>query len=306
MANYYDILGVAKSASDAEIKKAYRKLALEYHPDRNQGNKAAEEKFKEINEAYAVLSDKQKRSQYDTFGDTRFHQQYSTEDIFRGADFSSIFDELGLGGKGSFFGQFFGGGFGGGGAGGRDFGGGFSPGFGGPAKGSDVEYPLTIGFMDAYHGCERKLNFSLSDGTKREFTVKIPAGVATGTKVRVSGKGAPSRTGGPDGDLFIVVTVAEHPQFKRVDDHIEVRLSLKISEAILGCSKEVQTPGGLKKIKVPAGVQANTKIRLKGLGFKKPGKTDRGDLFAVVDVTIPKNLDAEQRKIVDTLHEAGL
>ena len=106
MANYYDTLGVSKSATDAEIKKAYRKLALEYHPDRNQGNKAAEEKFKGINEAYAVLSDKQKRSQYDNFGDNRFHQQYSTEDIFRGTDFSSIFEELGLGGRGGVFSQF--------------------------------------------------------------------------------------------------------------------------------------------------------------------------------------------------------
>ena len=160
--------------------------------------------------------------------------------------------------------------------------------------------------MDAYNGCERKLNFSLSDGTKREFPVKIPAGVASGTKVRVSGKGGTSRTGGPDGDLYLLVNVADHPDFKRVDDSVEVKLVLQISEAILGCAKEVQTPSGAKKIKIPAGVQGNTKIRLKGLGFKSPGKSDRGDLFAVVDIAIPQNLDASQRKLVEALQEAGL
>ncbi len=270
---------------------------MQFHPDRNQGNKEAEEKFKEINEAYAVLSDAQKKRQYDTVGDARFHQQYSSEDIFRNTDFASIFDELGLGGRGSFFSSIFGGGFGG-----------VRPGGSaqqGPMKGQDVEYPLSIGFMDAYNGTERRINFSLSDGTERELTVRIPKGVRSGARLRISGRGAPSRMGGPAGDLFIVVQVAEHPEFKRVDDHIEVKLPLKISEAFLGSSKEIETPEGLRKIKIPAGVKAGTKIRLKGLGFAD-AQDQRGDLFAVVDLDIPKTLSQEQKKAIESLADSGL
>jgi curved DNA-binding protein len=297
--NYYEILGVPKTANEAEIKKAYRKLAMQYHPDRNQGDKAAEEKFKQINEAYAVLSDEKKRQQYDMFGDQRFHQQYSSEDIFRGTDFGSIFEEMGLGGRGSFFSSFFGGGGPGGGFG-RGGGGGF-----GPQKGQDVEYPLAIGFMEAYNGAERRVNFSLSDGTQRELTVRIPKGVKSGARLRVSGRGAASRAGGPPGDLFIIVQVADHPDFKRVEDDIEAPLKLKVSEAFLGCSKMVNTPEGPKKIKIPAGVKAGTKIRLRGLGFTDQ-QGHQHDLFAVVDLEIPRELSQEQKKAIETLAEAGL
>ncbi len=297
--NYYEILGVPKTANEAEIKKAYRKLAMQYHPDRNQGDKAAEEKFKQINEAYAVLSDDKKRQQYDMFGDQRFHQQYSSEDIFRGTDFGSIFEEMGLGGRGSFFSSFFGGG-GPGSFGGRGGGGGF-----GPQKGQDVEYPLAIGFMEAYNGAERRVNFSLSDGTQRELTVRVPKGVRSGARLRVSGRGAASRTGGAPGDLFIIVQVADHPDFKRVEDDIESPLKLKVSEAFLGCSKMVNTPEGPKKIKVPAGVKAGTKIRLRGLGFTDQ-QGHQHDLFAVVDLEIPRELSQEQKKAIETLAEAGL
>lgn len=297
MQNYYQILGVEKTASEADIKKAYRKLAMQYHPDRNQGNKEAEEKFKQINEAYAVLSDAQKRRQYDTVGDTRFHQQYSSEDIFRNTDFASIFEEMGLGGRGSFFSSIFGGS---GGFGGR-------PGAGpqGSMKGQDVEYPLNIGFMDTYNGTERRINFSLSDGTERELTVRIPKGVRSGAKLRISGRGAASRFGGPPGDLFIIIQVGEHPEFKRVEDDIEVKLPLKVSEAFLGCSKEINTPEGSRKIKIPPSVRAGTKIRLKGLGFADP-QGHRGDLFAVVDLDIPKTLSKEQIKAVESLADLGL
>lgn len=296
MQNYYEILGVQKSATEAEIKKAYRKLAMQYHPDRNPGDKEAEEKFKQINEAYAVLSDTQKRQQYDTFGDQRFHQQYSSEDIFRGTDFGSIFEEMGLGGRNSFFSSIFGGGAGGYG-GGRGAGG-----YGGPQKGQDVEYPLSIGFMEAYSGAERRVNFSLSDGTQRELTVRIPKGVKSGAKLRISGRGAASRTGGAPGDLFIQIQVAEHPEFKRIEDDIEVALALKISEAFLGCSKMVNTPDGPKKIKVPAGVRAGTKIRLRGLGFTD-ASGQQHDLHAVVDLEIPKELSQEQIHRAHTRHQ---
>lgn len=301
MANYYEVLGVPKTASENDIKKAFRKLAMQYHPDRNQGDKKAEEKFKEVNEAYAVLSDTKKRKEYDMFGDRQFHQQYSQEDIFRGTDFSSIFREFGFGGDaGDIFSTIFGG------AGGRR--GGFQGGrgFGGPQKGQDVEYPLELGFMEAYKGGERPINFRLSDGTERSFTMRIPAGVTDGTRLRVAGKGAPSPTGGPAGDLHVVVSVGPHPDFKLVGDDLETKVTLKVSEAFLGTSKEVPTPEGFKKIKIPAGVTAGTKIRLKGLGFPKRGG-GHGDLYAVVEFApAPKKLSKEQLKAVESLANAGL
>ncbi len=296
MQNYYETLGIPKTATEAEIKKAYRKLAMQYHPDRNQGDKTAEEKFKQINEAYAVLSDTAKRQQYDTYGDQRFHQQYSSEDIFRGTDFGSIFEEMGLGGRSNFFSSI----FGAGGAGARQGGG-----YGGPQRGQDVEYPLSIGFMEAFSGAERRVSFSLSDGTQRELTIRIPKGVRTGARLRISGRGAASRTGGAPGDLFVMIQVAEHPEFRRVEDNIEVTLPLKVSEAFLGCSKMVTTPDGPKKIKVPSGVKAGTRIRLRGLGFTD-GQGQQQDLYAVVDLEIPKELSQEQLKAVETLAEAGL
>lgn len=296
MENYYDLLGVAKTANEDVIKKAYRKLAMQHHPDRNPGDKSAEDKFKQINEAYAVLSDADKKKQYDMVGDSRFHQQYSSEDIFRGTDFSSIFEEMGLGGQNSFFSSFFGGQ-----QGGRRPGGGQQ----GPAKGQDVEFPVNIGFLDSYKGIEKPISFKLTDGTAREMTVKIPKGIKTGAKLRIGGRGAPSRNGGQPGDLFIVVTVLEHPEFKRVEDNIEVSLSLKVSEAFLGASKGVNTPEGEKKIKIPAGVKAGTKIRLKGIGFPI-ASGGQGDLYAVVDLDVKKDLNSAQKHAVEAMQEAGL
>ncbi len=309
--NYYETLGVAKTASDAEIKKAFRKLALKYHPDRNPNDKAAEESFKKVNEAYAVLSDKQKRAQYDQFGDSRFHQQYSTEDIFRGTDFASIFDEMGLGGAGGFFSRMF-------------AGGGAGPGFGGYAtyedigaagrrgagrrqqmpRGQDIEYPLTISFDEAFKGGERRVSFALSDGTSRDLTVKIPAGIKDGAKLRVPGRGA-SGPGG-DGDLYVVVTTGAHPLYKRDGQDIEVRTEIKFSDALLGGSADVETPAGIKRVKIAAGTKSGTRMRLKGLGFAAYGAAPQGDLYAVIEVQVPQAPTAQQLELAEQLRQSGL
>jgi curved DNA-binding protein len=312
VADYYKVLNVNKDASDAEIKSSYRKLALKYHPDRNQGNKESEETFKKISEAYAVLSDPQKKKQYDMVGDAGFHQKYSTEDIFRGTDFSSIFNEFGFrGGPGggrsgaSSFEDLFGSLFGG--AGGGFPGGGQRYQQRAPEKGQDVEYPLQVGFMEAYNGGERQISFRLSDGTARDLTVKIPAGIREGTKLRVAGRGAPSQNGGAAGDLYVIIQIAAHHQYQRVNDDIETPLKLKISEALLGSEAQVETPQGFKKIKVPAGVAAGTKIRLKGLGFPSTaGSKTRGDLYAIVTLSVPEKLSKQQKEAVEALAAIGL
>lgn len=290
MANYYDVLGVSKSASDAEIKKAFRELAKKWHPDRNPGDKQAEEQFKKANEAYAVLSDAQKRKQYDMFGEQGFHQRYSQEDIFRGTDFGSIFEEFGFGG-GNIFSHIFGQG---------------AQGFGGPRKGQNVEYPLTIGLLEGMTGAERRVSFTLGGGLNRDLTIKIPKGVRPGAKLRVAGRGAPSPDGGPPGDLYIKIELAPHPDYELKEDSLEVKLPLKLTEALLGSSVAVKTPEGEKRIKVPAGVQPGTKIRLKGLGYPLPQSNARGDLYAVVQLDLPQSLSGEQRQLVESLQNMGL
>ncbi len=303
MADYYKVLDVEKSASDEAIKKSYRKLALKYHPDRNKGDKAAEEKFKEISEAYAVLSDKDKKRQYDQYGDAKFHQQYSQEDIFRGADFSTVFKDFDMGGFDNIFSRIF--------SGGGGFSGGQAGGFGGQQqqqqKGQDAEYPLTIGFHESFTGSERQISYSLGDGSSHNITLKIPAGAKSGAKLRVAGKGLKSPYGGRPGDLIVVLKVAEHPTFKRVDDDIELGLPLKISEALLGCSIDVETLDGAKKVKIPAGVKPGTKVRLKGLGFPKPGKSGvRGDLYVVIELRIPEKLTSQQITAIESLQSVDL
>jgi len=295
--DYYKALGVDKNSSPDDIKKAFRKLAVKYHPDRNPDNKAAEDKFKEINEAYAVLSDPKKKEEYDTFGSNGFHKQYSQEDIFRGFDFSNVYKDMGAGGGEDIFSRLFGGGFARG--GGR---GGFR---GGPQRGGDLEMEVEIGFRDAAQGAEKQIAFR-RNGQREELKIKIPAGVDNGSKIRLSGKGGRGEGGGPDGDLFLTMRVLPDQLFTRDGGDLFVERTIPFSAACLGTSLDVPTLEGDKRIKVPAGIPPGTKIRLKGCGVKPLGSNAKGDLYVKISVHVPETLNAEQKKLVEELSKKGL
>ena len=302
-ADYYKALGIEKGASADDIKKAFRKLAVKYHPDRNPDDKGAEDKFKELNEAYAVLSDPEKKQQYDTYGSNGFHKQYSQEDIFRGFDFSNAYKDMGggVGGGGSedLFSRLFGGGFARGAGGGR---GGFRS---GSAKGGDHEMELTISFRDAANGAEKQIAFR-RNGQREELKVKIPAGVDNGSRIRISGKGAPGEGGGSPGDMFLILHVAADPFFTRDGGDLFVERTIPYSAACLGISLDVPTLEGDKRIKVPAGIQPGTKIRLKACGIKALGSNTKGDLYVKISVHVPEALSSVQKKLVEELAEQGL
>jgi len=296
--DYYKLLGLEKGASADEIKKAFRKLAVKYHPDRNPGDKAAEDKFKEINEAYAVLSDPKKKEQYDTFGSSGFHKQYSQEDIFRGFDFNGTFKDMGVGGGDDIFSRLFGGAFGRGGA----RGGGFRA---GPQKGSDLEMETDVSFRDAAQGAEKVVAFR-RNGVREELKVKIPAGVDNGSKIRITGKGGQGEGGGQPGDLYLIIRVLPDRVFTRDGGDLLVDRSIPYSAACLGISLDVPTLEGDKRIKVPAGIQPGTRIRLKGCGIKPLGSNTKGDLFVKIGIHVPEALTAEQKKLIEELARKGL
>ena len=310
--DYYEILGVKKTATEDEIKKAYRKLAMKLHPDRNPGNKQAEERFKEINEAYAVLSDKGKRQQYDQFGPSEFSQRYSQEDIFRGFDINDVFSHIfGGGGRGAkvrygnlddLFGQRGGPAY----DYGDMFSGGASPTEGPMAeKGQDVHSELNLTFMEAALGGEKKVRFS-KGGKVEEVAVKIPPGIESGKRLRLAGKGMDGAGGRPAGDLYLKVNVAEHPLFKREGSDITVDREIKISEALLGTIIEVPTLDGSKHIKVPPGTQSNSRIRLKNFGLPRLQGGAKGDEYVRILLRYPKSLNEKQKKLAEDLRKEGL
>jgi molecular chaperone DnaJ len=338
--DYYEILGVPRNASDQEVKSAYRKLALQYHPDRNPGNKEAEEKFKEAAEAYSVLCDPDKRRRYDTFGHAGVGGAGFDPTIF--SDFGDILGDLF--GFGDLFGR-------------RRA---------GPRRGADLRYTLEISFEEAAFGTETNIQiprveacaacggsgsapgttpascsacsgsgqvtftqgfFSVSRtcgrcrGTgkiianhckecrgqgqvpsERKLQIKIPAGVDTGSQLRIGGEGEAGTAGGPPGDLYVVVRVQEHAFFKREGSNLYCEMPLSITQAALGTVLDVPTlDGGKTRVNVPEGTQSGTSFRVRGQGVPNLGARGKGDLHVAVRVVVPTRLTGEQRKLMEQL-----
>jgi len=319
--NYYDILGVKRSASEQEIKQAYRRLARKHHPDVNPDDKSAEARFKAINEAYEVLADKEKRQKYDQYGD-----QWQYADQFaRAGGQQAPFGDFGQGGAQSFefnsdmdslFGNLF-----------RGFKTGTSSGRRvRPKRGRDLEYSVEVTLEEAYQGTSRVLNLqsqqpcSSCGGTGRiqnlpcsvcrgsgvlprtqQLEVKIPPGVKDGSRVRVAGKGEPGYIGGSSGDLYLLTSVRPHRQFERKGDNLYVDADVPLSTAILGGEIEVPTPKGKLALKIPPETQNGRSFRLAGQGMPHLGSSSRGDLMARVKVVLPTKLTAEEKKLFEQL-----
>ncbi len=317
--DYYKTLGVSKNATQDEIKKAYRKLAIKYHPDKNKGDKAKEEKFKEISEAYEVLGDPEKRKKYDKLGAN--WKQY--ENFQRGGgqasdfDWSEFFGGAGAqGGQGGgtytfegdpsdfseFFRNIFGGGFGGGGysRGGYSRGG-YGSGYrSAPRKGQDYVSEMTITFDEAYHGTTRIINL---DGKK--LRIKLKPGTRDGQKIKLAGKGGPGINGGPAGDLILTIKVLPDPRFKREGNDLYAELPIDVPTAVLGGKVPVYTPDGKTvKLNIPAGTSCGKKLRLKGKGmpvYENPGQ--HGDLYVTTKIVVPQTLTKEQRELYEKLKQ---
>jgi len=316
--DYYKTLGVTKNASTEDIKKAYRKLAMKYHPDRNKDKETAEAKFKEISVAYAVLSDAEKKKQYDMFGAEGFQQRFSQEDIFSSFDFSDIFREFGFGNIG---GRKRGGGagifnhiFSGASKGARyrtkvDPYSSFSGDFGGRSKvmkGQDIISELPLHLEDIFKTEQKTISYNLG-GIHQQIKVKIPAGIADGKKLRLAGKGQPGPQGGPSGNLYIKIKILDHPIFQREGNDLYMNREIKFSEAALGTKIEVPTIDGKRlSLKIPAGSQNGSKMRLKGYGMPSMDERGRGDAYVNINVAVPKKLNSKLRALIEELRDLNL
>lgn len=302
--DYYKILGVDKNATEKDIKRAYRKLARQYHPDKNPNDQSAEEKFKSINEAYEVLGNSENRAKYDQLGQS-YHRYRQMGGAPEGFDFSQWasaggpggsyqrvnidLDDLfgGGGGFSDFFNTIFGGGFG-------DQRPNVDRGFGrqAPTKGQDIEHQVQVTLEEAYHGTTRSL--AREDGDR--FTAKIPKGAKNGTKIRLRGKGSPG-PGGP-GDLFLVVRVLPHHTFRRDGNNLNVTVPVDVTTAVLGGKVTVPTLTGPVRLTIPPGTQGGQTFRLQGKGMPYLRDNNKiGDLHATVQIKVPESLTEEERDL---------
>ena len=299
--DFYALLGVKKDVSDADLKKTYRKLAREFHPDSNAGDAKAEARFKEISEAYSVLSDKELRAEYDQVRAMGSGARFTSgggpnggfEDVFGG-----LFNQGARGGRQSAgFEDLLGGMFGGRGGFGTSSGG--YQGFGGPSRGADITANTTLDFLTAIRG--ETVSLQMQSG--RETKVKIPAGVADGQKIKLKGKGQPSPDGGEPGDLVITVSVRKHPIFERDGLNLRVDVPVTFSEAALGATIEVPTlEGPPVKLRVAAGTPSGRVLRVKGRGVATPKGT--GDLLATVVVAVPSHLTPAAKEALEAFAAA--
>ncbi len=303
--DYYKILKVSKDASQKEIKKAYRKLAAKYHPDKNPGDAAAEEKFKRINEAHEVLSDTEKRKKYDSLGanwqayqqgggDWRQYQRRpgGGQSFYFEGDPSQFFGGRSEGGFSDFFEMFFGNQ--GGGAGARR--GAHRSGF----PGQDVEAEMQISLLDAYHGTRRVFEV---DG--RKMRIQIKPGAYDGLRLKLSGKGRPSPTpGGPNGDLYIIIRLLPHARFELRESDLRTEVKVDLYTAVLGGKIEIPTMTGNLSIQIPAGTESGKVLRIKGKGMPPYGrKRKQGNLLVKIKVQIPKQLTREESNLFKELRQ---
>ena len=345
--DFYEILGVQKNASDDEIKKSYRKLAMKYHPDRNKDDKESERKFKEVSAAYEILKDSEKRSAYDQYGHDAFRQGGGGQGFGDfGGGFSDIFEE------------FFGGGFGG------------QSRQRGPQRGNDLRYNMSVSLQEAYNGKKSQIRIPSYEGCdlcsatgsadksgpstcstcggqgkvrstqgffsierpcptcggegssiknpclkcsgtgqvkkQKTISVTIPAGVDTGTRIRISGEGEPGQRGAGNGDLYIFVEVQKDKLFEREEENIFCQIPISITTAILGGDVEVPTIEGKKaRLNIPPGTQSETQFRLKGKGMSILRQTRRGDMYVEANVEIPVNLNSKQKAILQEFEKEG-
>ena len=310
--DYYETLGVSKAATDDEIRKAFRKLARKYHPDVNKDKATAEEKFKQLNEAYEVLGDPEKRKKYDELGanwnQPGGFQPPSGWDAqqpgggfrrYSGGNGGGVEFEFGGTGFSDFFEQFFGGGRGQGGfAGGR-----FGQGPRGAERGSDVEADIMVTLEEALHGSKRTVSLRRSNSNKVEtYQVKIPKGVHEGQRIRLAGQGEAGAGGGKSGDLFLRVRLARHPDFTVEGSDLIHEVKIPPWQAVLGGELQVPTLEGGARLKLPPGTQAGQRFRLRGHGLPTAAGV-RGDLFVVTQIQVPKKLTEREREIWKQLAE---
>lgn len=312
-ADYYETLGVARDATPEAIKKAYRGMARKFHPDVNPGDKTAEKKFKQVQQAYDILSDPEKRSMYDRYGTAAFEGMGAAGPRTSASEWTARFGQPGEETIDftEFFGPFAGAGGGtqAGGAGGAGI---FEELLGRmktprgstrPRAGRSLEAQLSIPFLTAVRGGETSINVQREDGKQENLVVKIPPGVDTGAKLRLKGQGEPGPKGGQPGDLTILITVEPHPYFKREGRDLMVEVPVTIAEAALGAKIDVPSLDGMKSLTIPPGTSSGQKLRLKGQGIAASGGNPEGDLFVQLRVVVPRNIDDASKKLIQEFAE---